>query len=190
MRLDLHIDGDEQVIINFNILITSLLELGERKGLVKYRLHARSDDDIIARDEIPDIPRDSAGRVKSITPEIETYICRLHIEHGWNAYDISRELRINDTTARKVLGKYGLNNKHQIPMSEDQIQEAIRLYTVEKLSGTAIAKKMERSQSTISKHLQAAGVMTRLTPAQVAHKNVERSNVRRLVLEMPKKREV
>ncbi len=68
-------------------------------------------------------------------------------------------------------------------MTDDQIQEAISLYSEENLSATKVAKRMGRALSTICKHLQAAKVMTRITPAQVASKNVERSNVRRIFLE-------
>jgi hypothetical protein len=188
MRLNLCIDGEEQTVIDFNVLIHSLLELGERKGLIKFRIHTVADDDIV-EGGAPEILRDSAGRLKSLTPEIETYICKLHLESGYDAHDISRELRINADTARKILGKHGFNNKRMVKMDEDQIHEAIRMYTEDKLSAMSISKKMGRSPSTICKHLQAAGVMTRLTPAQVSGKNIERSNVRRLVLKMPEKKE-
>jgi len=166
--------------------IQAFLELGQQQKIIRYRLHtATTDDDrIVDTDEAPPVIERAGSRLKKVTPEIETYICKLHIEKGMDRYEIAKELRIHPETVRKIHGKFGLNKELRKPMDDDDIKEAIRLWTEEQLTATAIGKKLGWSTQTIAKHLQHAGVMARLTPEEVKEKNRDRqSRALRLVHE-------
>lgn len=181
-RLNLHVEGDDQAIAMFVLQMDSFLKLGEERKLIQYRLHTQTVDDIVEVVDKPHINRAVTGRLRSMSPELEKYICRLHVENGLDRYQIAKELSINYDTVRKVMGKHGLNPKPKRPMSEEDVQRAIEMFTEHEMSASRIAHKLGWSVQTVCNHLHKAGVMARLTSAEVYRQNVERqSNSLRLV---------
>lgn len=170
----------------FALQMDSFLKLGENKKLIQYRIHTHTvaDDDIVDVKDTVHISRSVTGRLKTMTPELEQFICRLHLDEGLDRYQIAKQLKINYETVRKVLGKHKLNPERANPMTEADISKAIEMFTDHGMSATRIAHKLGWSPQTICNHLHKAGVMARLTQAQVAQaqRNVERqSNALQLV---------
>lgn len=175
-RLNLHVEGDDQTIAMFVLQMDSFLKLGEEKKLIQYRLHTQMVDDIVEVVDKPHINRAVTGRLRSMSLELEKYICRLHVENGLDRYQIAKELNINYDTVRKVLGKHGLNPKPKQPMTEADVHEAVEMFTKHEMSASCIAHKLGWSVQTVCNHLHKVGVMARLTSAEVHKQNVERQS--------------
>lgn len=185
-KLNMYVEGDEATVAQFSIQIHILLEYAEKAGLIKFRCHTASDDDIVETEDVPVIERSANGRIKAMTPEIKAYIGRLHVEKGMTDWDIAHHLKIHQVTAIKVLRELGLSRPPR-KMTAEEIEQVVKLYADPErpMPAYQIAKATGWSQQTICQKLQEAGVMKRMTAEELKERQRNRGRALKLVGKKP-----
>lgn len=157
-RLELFIFGHERVIADFEMLIVGLLKLGKELKLIDYQMIRQTDVDPLLEK--------SQKRRTEITDEL---LAKLKIlgENGISIDEIAVRLKIHPATAKRHLTTLGLYHPKP-PISEEDISEFVRLYTIENWSARRIGLDKGFSTTTITTHLIKAGVLQSRRMAQNA----------------------
>lgn len=163
--LNLHIDGDEHLIAMFNLQIESFLEVGKKLGRIEYRMIVRTsiDDDVIASD--PDKPEieykrhgtSSLREAVVMTPEVENYMVKLHVERGFSPIHVARIIKCHVATVERLLRRKGVLPSQRL--NQEQKIEFVRLYVEDGWSANKIANHFKVAKGTVGRTLVRAGVI-------------------------------